>query len=144
MTNTQLVTEIKAHIEKHATRYSVGSKPMSFKQFRRIANFIEPGLNKLDPSNTKDAVQYVNVQARLNRVLSQLGLKLKSKDYYNTWYIAENPSGEVTIMQNKAARIAGAATRLQAGIRTKKSNPKAKLSQKAVVDTAKYIRANAF
>jgi hypothetical protein len=144
MTNLELVNKIIAHIQKHSAKYSIGAKPMSFKQFRRIANFIEPGLNKLDPSNTRDMVQFVSVQRKLNNILSQLGLKLKSRDYYSTWYMAEDPHAEVARMRGKAGRIAGAATRLQAGIIAKKSNPNANLSQKAIDDTAKHIRASAF
>jgi hypothetical protein len=143
MTNTQLVNNIIAHIQKHSTKYSIGSKPMSFKQFRRIANFVQPGLNKLTPGDAKVNLQFVKAQTKLNRVLSQLGLKLKSRDYYSTWYMAEDPQAEVTRMQGKATRIAGAATRLQAGIIAKHSNPNAKLAKKAIDDTAEYIRANA-
>ena len=143
MTPTELVKEIDHHQRKYPARYSTGAT-MSYKQFRRMTNFIEPGLNKLDPSNIKDAVKFVSVQTKINRVLSQKGLKLKSRNYYNEWYIAEDSGAEVNRMQAAAIRIDNAAERLRVGIARNKCNPHARLTAQAIIDTAAYINAKAF
>ena len=140
---TKFVERIDQHIIKHANKYSAGSS-MSFKAFRRLANFVQPGLNKLDPKDTQSAVQYVNAQAKINRVLVNKGLKLKSKNYYNTWYIEGDVKAETKRMQAKLNRISSSIVNLRAGAKVHNGNASAKLSSSQHADIASYINARPF
>ena len=143
MTPTELVKQIDDHQRKYPTRYFTGAT-MSYKQFRRMANFITPGLNKLDPSVTADIVQFINTQAKINRILAHKGLKLKSRNYYTEWYIAEDSNREVARMNRKAITLVNAANRLHTGIKRNKSNPLARLTASVITETAKYLHARLF
>lgn len=143
MAKLTLVEQINDHQLRYPHMYTPGAS-MSFKQFRRIANFIQPGLRYLDPSNTRAAVQFVIAQGKINRVLSQKGLKLKSSNYYQTWYIAEDSDKEVTTMYNRSRLITNAANRLHTGIKQYKCNPTTRLTTAALAQTASYIDAKLF
>jgi len=105
---------IDAYITKYPTRFEKGSS-MSAKQFRRMTNFIVPGIKLALPDSPQNTLMFVNAQAKLNRVLRKKGLKLKSRNYYKEWYIEPDTLNEVTRMRAISQRMGNAATDLFAG-----------------------------
>ena len=117
---------IKNHIIKHHNKYTQGYT-MSYKQFRRIANFVCPGLRHADPAIMSDALKYVAAQGKLNKILFKKGLKLTSSNYYTRWHVALDTPTEVAKMNKTSKIIRTAAATLRTGYAINRGNPLAEV-----------------
>lgn len=119
MTTNQQVEALQNFLDKHQRKFASDSgKRISATWIKKHLAWLVPELATADPSQTRDIYAFLKVQSKLNRVLAQRGMYIKTENYYQWFRVlsAEATSKKVKSYLAKSRGNKTAANRLSSGL----------------------------